>query len=79
MTHHVSPPWLEFPGYPPGAFFWREAGQPWFIYVWEPFWKSLSEVEQQTYLEKYQVPYEWQYFYFEPEFKTWLDEVDLND
>lgn len=78
MDNNIDPPWIKYPIYPPGDFFWREAGEPWFIYVWEPFWKSLTLEEQKEYLSQYEVPEEWLRFYFDSDFQNWLDSVDEN-
>jgi len=75
-NEEVLPPWVKFPGYHPFDFFWREAGQAWLVYIWEPFWKKLSPEEQNDYLKRYDVPEEWQLFYFDPDFQSWLDHVD---
>jgi len=75
-NEEVPPPWVKFPGFPPGDFFWRDAGEIWFVYVWEPFWKKLSPQEQKDYLKRYHVPYKWQRFYFDPDFQSWLEHVD---
>jgi hypothetical protein len=72
----VLPPWVEYPAYPPGDYFWREAGQPWFTLVWEPYWKSLSESELEEYLTRWKVPDNWRMLYFDPGFRKWLDSVD---
>lgn len=76
INNEITPPWIKFPGFPPGDFLWREAGQPWLIYVWEPFWQKLSEAEQEAYLIKYEVPDEWKRYYFDKDFKAWLETVD---
>jgi len=73
----IEPPWITYPSYPPGDFFWREPGEPWFHYVWKPYWDSLSPDDQGAYLERWNVPEEWRRYYFEPDsFMKWLDEID---
>jgi hypothetical protein len=76
LDNEVPPPWSEYPGFPPGDMFWREAGQPWLVYVWEPFWKSLTPERQQDYLRRWNVPDVWRMFYFDSAFREWLDSVD---
>jgi hypothetical protein len=72
----ISPPWVEYPGFPPGDFFWREAGEPWLTQVWEPYWKSLSPEQLEEYLQRWNVPDAWRMLYFDPAFREWLDSVD---
>lgn len=72
----VEPPWVEFPGHPPGDIFWRQEGSIWFAYVWKPYWDSLKAEEQETYLKRWDVPADWQRYYFDPEFQAWLSTVD---
>lgn len=72
----VHPPWILYPGFPPGDFYWRDAGQPWLTEVWEPYWKSLSPVEQQDYLSRWRVPDSWRNFYFDTAFRDFLNSVD---
>lgn len=74
-SKEVSPPWIAYPGFPPGDFFWRDAGQPWFAYVWEPYWKSLTTQEQQAYLDKWTVQEDWEW-YFDADLQAWLASID---
>lgn len=75
----INPPWVQFPGFEPGDFFWRDAGQPWLVYVWRPYYDSLTPKEQEDYLRRWKVPKEWQDFYFDPEFQKWLEAIDEED
>ena len=72
----IQPPWISYPGLPLGHFFWRDAGQPWFAYVWEPFWLSLNPQQQADYLVRWQPSDVWREFYFDPEFRNWLYGTD---
>ena len=72
----IRPPWVELPGFPPGDFYWRDAGQPWFNEVWETYWKSLTTEEQADYLSQWKVPETWRMFYFDPIFRKWLESTD---
>jgi hypothetical protein len=72
----ITPPWVMFPEVPPGDFFWREAGEPWLTEVWEPYWRSLSAVNQEEYLVRWKVPDNWRTFYFDKKFRDWLESVD---
>ena len=75
-NNRIEPPWITYPGYPPGDGFWRQSGEAWFTLIWEPFWNSLDSAEQRQYLQGYVVPESWQAHYFDPEFRRWLDTVD---
>jgi len=79
MTNEIDPPWVKYPNYPPADTFWRQAGEPWFTLVWEPYWKSLTSEEQATYLSRWSVPEIWRLFYFEPDFEEWLRSTDETD
>ena len=68
----------HYPGFPPGDFFWREAGEPWLTQVWEPYWKSLSAERLEEYLQRWKMPDAWRMLYFDPAFRAWLDLVDEN-
>lgn len=73
--NEIKPPWIEYPGYPPGDGFWRQSGEAWFAYVWEPFWNKLTDQEQRDYLNRLNAPVEWRSFYSR-EFQDWLkDEI----
>lgn len=72
----VEPPWIKYPGFPPGDIFWRQSGEAWFAYAWEPYWKSLTLPEQAGYLKKWNVPEIWWEFYFDPEYQAWLESTD---
>ncbi len=73
----INPPWIEFPGYPPGDTFWRQSGEIWYHYIWYPIWEKLSYQEQQDYLVQWNAPKEWRHFYSQ-EFQDWLAHVDDN-
>ncbi len=75
-NEQIVPPWVKYPGFPPGDPFWRQSGEIWFVYVWEPYWNSLTATQQEEYLKTWNVPSEWWDFYFDPEFRAWLDTVD---
>ena len=66
----IEPPWIKYPNYPPYDTFWRQSGQDWFAYVWEPFWRDLTQIEQANYLKQWNPPQAWVDFYFNTE---WLD------
>lgn len=72
----VLPPWKQFPGYPPGDLFWRQSGEIWFYYVWKPYWDSLNQIEQESYLEYWSVPNVWKDYYFDPEWQKFLESCD---
>lgn len=72
----IRPPWVEYAAYPPGDPFWRQTGEHWLKDVWEPYWQGLDAVAQADYLQRWQVPDFWARFYFDPEFRTWLEGVD---
>ena len=44
--------------------------EAWLACVWEPYWQSLTEEEQERYLKKWDVPSDWRHLYFEAD---WLD------
>jgi hypothetical protein len=75
--HEIRPPWIEFPGIIPGDFFWREAGEYWFHDVWRPYWESLSPVEKEEYLARWQVPEDWKIDRcINEEIRQFEDEID---
>lgn len=76
IPDEIPPPWVKYPGYEVGDGFWRQSGEAWLKDVWQPFYDSLSEGEQSTYLKRWNVPEDWQKFYFDREFQDWLDTVD---
>lgn len=59
----ISPPWIQFPEYPPAASFWRREGESWALIVWLPYWSQLSDSERQNLLDQYEAPEEWRDFY----------------
>ncbi len=74
----VPPPWVESPGYPPADIFWRQSGQYWFAYVWEPFWNTLNVDEKEDYLKRWNVPDVWRMYSIQinSEFAKWLESTD---
>lgn len=76
MNPPIDPPWIRHPGYSPGDPFWRQAGEAWFSLIWAPFWASLSANEKVKYLSQYEVPEDWQCFYFDVDFQNWLESID---
>jgi hypothetical protein len=72
----ITPPWVQYPGYGPGDTFWRQTGEVFMAVVWEPYYESLSEEEQQAYLERWKVPQEWQNFYFDKAWRELLESAD---
>lgn len=71
--NEIKPPWLECPEFPPYDTFWRQSGEFWLKYIWEPYWNSLSDEQKEIYLQKWQVPKVWIDFYFDT---RWLDDLD---
>jgi hypothetical protein len=71
-----TPPWVRYPAIDSGDFFWREAGQPWLVQVWEPFVHNLSPERLAEYLAKYPPPEDWRQMYFDPETRDFWDSVD---
>jgi hypothetical protein len=74
----IPPPWIQYPGYPPGDTFWRQTGEAWFTEVWRPYWERLRPDEQAAYLERWNVPEAWR-LYCNPDFARWLEDVDSPD
>lgn len=72
----IIPPWVMYPGYHPGDTFWRQSGEIWFTSQWKPYWDSLSTGQQESYLLKWNVPFEWKAFYFDEDFQKWLESTD---
>jgi hypothetical protein len=72
----TPPPWIKYPDYSPGDGFWRQSGESWLRDVWEPFYRTLSEQQKSEYLTRWNVPWDWQKFYFDKDFRDWLDTVD---
>jgi len=75
----VRPPWIEYPDVPPDDFFWREAGEPWRVLVWEPYYNSLSAREQERYLIRWDVREIWRESWFEKARQEFWDHVDDPD
>jgi hypothetical protein len=56
----IPPPWRAFPGQSPASSGWRQGnGEYWLLHSWSPFWKRMPRVEQQQYLQRWDVPAEW--------------------
>ena len=72
----IKPPWIEYPDYPPYDTFWRQSGEIYLKYIWEPFWKKLSSEQQTEYLKKWPAPKKWQDFYFDEKFHAMLAQLD---
>ena len=71
-----KPPWIVYPDFPPYDTFWRQSGECYLKYVWEPYWLKLSENEQAVYLEKWPPPKKWYDFYLDDEYRKMLQEID---
>ncbi len=76
VDEEIEPPWVKYPGFPPGDGFWRQAGEAWLTYVWQPYWDSLKDEQRDVYLERWNVPKEWRSYYFDTDFQQWLAEID---
>jgi hypothetical protein len=63
----IRPPWIEYPGFPSYDFFWRQTGEAWKYYVWEPYYESLTPEQQAEYLAYWRVPQDWLNTEFNPE------------
>lgn len=72
----MKPPWIQYPGYSPGDPFWRQSGELWFSYVWQPYFQNLTDDEKKRYLQEWKPPQEWQVFYFDEEWQGFLHSVD---
>lgn len=75
-SNEIAPPWIEYPGHPPGDIFWRQSGEIWFHDVWRPYYDSLSSEEQKNYLARWNAPSDWQKYYFNLDFQKWLESID---
>lgn len=72
----ILPPWILYPEYGPGDGYWRQAGEAWFVEVWQHYWQKLSLDEQADYVQRWMPPEVWKKFYFNNDFSEWLDSVD---
>ena len=72
----IPPPWVEYPGYGPGDTFWRQTGEPFLSLVWQPYYESLGEAEKEAYLKQWNVPQDWQDFYFDKRWRDFLESTD---
>lgn len=77
----IEPPWVMHPGFSPSDGFWRQSGEAWFHYVWNPFWNTLSVSEKEEYLLRWKVPEEWCLFcpQINPGYAAWLDSLDADE
>lgn len=76
MTNlEIQPPWLKYPKFSPSDIFWRQTGESWALYVWLPFWTSLSSEQREQLLIRYEAPKEWKEFYTQ-EHQEWLANID---
>ena len=75
----MKPPCIKYPDYPPYDTFWRQSGEAWLAYIWQPFWQQLSEKQKTAYLKKWNVPQVWQDFYFDLAWQKLLETLDNDD
>jgi hypothetical protein len=75
-NNSLIPPWIKYPRYGPADGFWRQSGESWLKDIWEPFFRSLTDDQQNEYLTAWNVPDEWRRYYFDADFQRWLDHVD---
>jgi len=78
MDKQPPAPWVKYPGFPPFDGFWRQTGEYWLAYVWEPYWNALSLEEKEAYLQRWDVPDVWREYsaYINPEFAKLLESID---
>lgn len=76
LDEEIEPPWIKYPGFPPGDGFWRQTGEAWLTLIWQPYWDSLRDEQRDIYLERWNVPREWRLYYFDTDFQQWLAETD---
>lgn len=55
----ILPPWIRYPDYPPMDPFWRQTGEYYKAYEWDPYWQSLDPEEKTALLEKWPMPADW--------------------
>jgi hypothetical protein len=72
----IRPPWIEYPGFESYDGFWRQSGQAWMVYIWEPYYQSLDPGQQAEYLEHWKVPQSWLETRFNP---AWWEIDQEND
>lgn len=74
----IEPPWVYAPEFEPARAFWRQEGELWFNYVWLPYWESLSLLEREEYLVRWDVPEIWRKYsyHINPTFREWVDSLD---
>ncbi len=66
----LFPPWMAFPNIFYGVPRWNQGFEyDYCILHWIPYWKSLTDVEKEDYLNKYPYPLEW---------KDWFEESEPN-
>ena len=71
----VNPPWVVYPESLPSDSFWKYGGEVYMQDAFLPYIQSLNEKELEEYLTRWQVPEDWA-FYFDPEIKDLLDDLD---
>ena len=71
----VRPPWIAYSGILPGDSFWKYGGEAYMQDAFLPYVNSLNEDEKSAYLTRWDVPEDWAFF-FDPELKEFLDELD---
>jgi len=64
----IEPPWVTYAGQEPWWGGWRQGfSEGWYLQVWRPFWKRLSEEEQLAYVNKWETPPEWREYLLDPD------------
>lgn len=58
-SNEVRPPWIVYPGIPPGDIFWRFGGESYMHTVFQAHWKSLTDQNKKEYLERWEATGEW--------------------
>lgn len=52
-----EPPWARYPGQPPWWGGWRQGeAEPWYLYVFLPFWIALGDEQRSKYLARWPPP-----------------------
>jgi hypothetical protein len=59
----IVPPWIKYPQYAPCDFFWRQSGELYFQYVWQPFWMNADSLTKVQILKEFPMPRQWQSWY----------------
>ncbi len=56
-SKNPSPPWIKYPGKAPYWGGWRQGeSEHWLLHIWLPFWRKLTEAEQQIFLQNHPPP-----------------------